>query len=264
MNWRLWFALVVLAFVPVSSVMGTYVVPEQGSYLRFVASSYGQLEEPGVDKTHPLGGLLRGQEPGGEFKFEVYSDETAALAGNKGGYYLGDFVTFCAETGEGIDFGGVYYFGDLEESTKPFADWIYFGHLTDDESGNVVPDHVPGTSRRLDTNAEGKDVQDALWRALSADPSVPTSYGWSDDVWDSWQTAFAADCDNLWSEWNLRDIDPRIAVLTVVPSGGDAQDLYVYIPRQGGIIPEPASLLIWSLLGGLAITVRWYRPRKPA
>jgi len=31
---------------------------------------------------------------------------------------------------------------------------------------------------------------------------------------------------------------------------------------QSGVIPEPSTLIIWSLLGALAITVGWRRKRR--
>jgi hypothetical protein len=77
-------------------------------------------------------------------------------------------------------------------------------------------------------------------------------------LWNYAELAYQND-----SGWASRAIDPKIAVLTTV-TGGPAQDQWVYIPHEGGnIVPEPASLLIWSLLGlgstGLAV---WSRRRR--
>lgn len=46
--------------------------------------------------------------------------------------------------------------------------------------------------------------------------------------------------------------------------GSDFNDNVTYIAPDGGVIPEPASCVIWSMLGALAISVGWYRRRKPS
>ncbi len=45
---------------------------------------------------------------------------------------------------------------------------------------------------------------------------------------------------------------------------GDAQgvDGFLYVIPEPSSIPEPSTLIIWSLLGALGIAVGWYRKRK--
>jgi len=37
-----------------------------------------------------------------------------------------------------------------------------------------------------------------------------------------------------------------------------------YVEFGGGVIPEPSTLIVWSLLGALGITVGWWRRRRKA
>ena len=56
----------------------------------------------------------------------------------------------------------------------------------------------------------------------------------------------------------------------ITPIGGDAGasavgNLEVILAAgSGGVIPEPTSLIVWSLLGALALTVGWWRRRRAA
>jgi len=46
-----------------------------------------------------------------------------------------------------------------------------------------------------------------------------------------------------------------------------AQELSVYVDDFGigwGVIPEPSTLMIWSLLGALGVSVAWWRRRRAA
>ena len=44
----------------------------------------------------------------------------------------------------------------------------------------------------------------------------------------------------------------------------DVGDMAFRLHGPGGVIPEPSTLIIWSLLGGLGITVGWCRRRRRA
>jgi hypothetical protein len=232
---------------------------EVGDYLKFVGSAYWG------DDVHPDDFTsLYGQSPGGEFKFEVYGHD--AQTGARTNELKGAFVTFCAENeaGEYIYRNEYHKVLDiLDGSPSDFADWIYWGYLTDAEHGNVVYDRVPGSSSPLhsvtnpDADTEAKSdaraaaVQDALWRALSQGTK-----GWSDDVYPSWQAAHIADAG--WRDDAV--YVPKVMVLER-EDGGVAQDQWYFMPTPSkdppASVPEPASLIIWSLLGlgsgGLAV-----------
>jgi hypothetical protein len=45
-------------------------------------------------------------------------------------------------------------------------------------------------------------------------------------------------------------------------AGANGEIIITYAPQS--VIPEPSTLVIWSLFGGLAVTVGWYRRWKPA
>jgi len=53
------------------------------------------------------------------------------------------------------------------------------------------------------------------------------------------------------------------ATVRWAPACGNDQ-LYLEAEIPKGVVPEPASLVVWSLLGGLGIAVVWYRRRKHA
>jgi hypothetical protein len=41
-------------------------------------------------------------------------------------------------------------------------------------------------------------------------------------------------------------------------------DMYFTLDGSGGVIPEPSTLIIWSLLAGMGLGVGWWRQRKAA
>jgi hypothetical protein len=45
-------------------------------------------------------------------------------------------------------------------------------------------------------------------------------------------------------------------------SNGSFTDRYFELDHIQAAIPEPSTLAIWSLLGGLGMAVAWYRRRK--
>ena len=70
----------------------------------------------------------------------------------------------------------------------------------------------------------------------------------------------------------LSGANQRIDIVFGTPIGpGETFDIHIpirylsdsgFVLTQTATIPEPASVVIWSLLGGLAVAVGWWRRRR--
>jgi len=225
---------------------------EAGDYLKFVASAYGYVS--GFTQKYPDGSdtppPLYGGSPGGEFKFLVgYGGQFPTNPTDSDDY----LVSFCAQIGEYINYGGVYEVAELKYNVNDFARWIFWGYTTDQESGNVVPDRVSGSSNLLDSDAEAKEIQGALWKALEY-----SGYDSWCPNYSAWETAYNND-DN-WQ--NSSNSGSAVAVLLKM-NDAPAQDQWVFIEGTGNvIIPEPGTLAIWGLLGLLSASACWWQGRR--
>lgn len=218
-----------------------------GDYLKFVASAYRNVS--GFTRNYPDGSgeSLQGKSPGGEFKFLVTEQHPGSMSDlDDSENYL---VTFCAEVNEYIYYDSVYQVTEIITDADEFASWIFWGYTSANEHGNVIPDRVsdPSSTQYMDSKAEARDVQAAIWRALGRNKYS----GWIDDgLYSDWETAYGLDVAN--NVWPLDDGDSGIAVLLREVGGDDlepAQDQWVFVETGGGdIIPEPASVAIWSLI----------------
>jgi len=222
-------------------------------------------------------GQLRHLGNGGEFRFEHYTGTTGNWA------IQDDFITFCGQLGEFIS-GQTYYVTWVTDSTNSpippsgaqyslhdFGEWVYWGYKSTLEKGNVVPDRESNTTNPIGTleikhDNKGGLIQWAIWTDMgysAADISNKGGIAGNPDLalYTTWQTQYALDnvAGGNWYEWkrtHLNEDPTKIAWLSTVYSDigkeiGPAQDQLIFSPGQTGIVPEPASLAIWALAGGL-------------
>jgi hypothetical protein len=176
------------------------------------------------------------------------------------------WITFCSEIGETISLGSTYLVSAVGQPSglSDFGQWIFWGYNTANEYGNVVPDRTgidpPGTPplNTIDTDPEGGQIQAGLWRELGytwaqinaqisgaqaayQTPIYGTSEGTADD--GGWQEDWYDD-----TAWQNKANSP-VSIATLTQSGTGRQNQWVYVGGDLGVIPEPATLAIWSLLG---------------
>ncbi len=242
-----------------------------------VAASTASASVQIDDKLVFKGTTSYSQDGGGEFRFEHWAND--GTRENPSWVQPVDFYTFCAQLGEVIQFDTTYYVVDIRgnqnsggDLINDFGQWVYYGYSGTLEANNAVPNRVPaGTPPNLlDTQDEGGTIQWAIWAALGVDPAFDLNTT-QQTLYDSWATPYATDCTpgHDWYDFKANNLgkDPvAIAWLDTDPYGsGESQDQMVIVP--GGLydIPEPASLIVWSLLGAgswLGLRV-WRRRRGP-
>ena len=164
---------------------------------------------------------------------------------------------------DGWTISGNELFGSLADgpSTIPTA-WQWYGEttLTDYLTSWHAHNHVLTRLTVSITDGTGEWIKDATTEALDSEFAKPRAL-WkvtSDvltanilmeakhphfiaDVWRPYQDLF----DSL-------ETEPH-------PIRGSFQGAFYY---QENVIPEPSTLIVWSLLGALGVTVGWWRRRR--
>jgi hypothetical protein len=235
-----------------------------GDQLHFVGSSYWG------DKTGLNANALWGYFPGGEFKFQ---DVTANIY----------FTTFCAEITENIWENSAYTYtvsniSSTGSSSKPvvlsdFGKWIYWGYQTNNDFGKLVPSKA-GITPSLNSEIRGSEVQYALWRQMGySDSEIQAEIGslWATYNWaavklqyysdiGSWTSAYNGDA--AWNSLTAAQ-KPGVAWLTLNDNGGGpAQDQFILVAGDLPAVPEPTSLAIWAIAGGLGAAGLSFKRRR--
>ena len=192
--------------------------------------------------------------------------------GSPGGiFYLNDagdnkiIDTFCVQIEEHISFRRTYKVADAKalstagsgsRSLTSFAAWLFDRYLNGIEGvgpalSNFDFSNAYGQSNFNAARTQANNLQLAIWVAMGYTPSEiggAGNGGWYDTYDDKlagWQTDFQN--DNSWSGTG----DIYIVQLLGKNSSGKytvhAQDQLIRHPN--GVVPEPASAVVWSVLG---------------
>jgi len=223
---------------------------------------------------------------GGEFKFEVFKNLGTTANPYYGATSSFDLYTFCAQVGQYIKpTMYVTHIDGARNSTgltlTDFAEYVYWGYTTDQEGGNVVPTRLVGAVdpsapvNNINSNTDGGTIQWTIWDelgytfptgGLAVTPPDPTLYS-------SWVTQYVTDNapGGAWYDEKASPfgLDPVAIAWTSdnindVKNGtwGDEQDQLVIVPGGLPDVPEPTSLAIWAMVGGLGAAGAAFRRRR--
>jgi hypothetical protein len=158
-----------------------------------------------------------------------------------------NFETFCVEIEEHIFFNpAVYVVSNISTTTSltnmnlgPMAAWAYNGYL----NGTILP----GPDRTVLSKVNA--LQAVIWRGMGYPQSAVVIPGMDLALYASLQNDFA---NSGWT--GLGNI--RVMTLATL-SGDESQDQLVRLP-------EPMSLVAWSLITTCIAAVSWYSSRRAA
>jgi hypothetical protein len=210
---------------------------------------------------------------GGEFQVNVYQSDTWQTAtggydnGTHGSKLLGSFYTFCASQSLYFLPGYAYQVTSLDEVPSfetTLGGWLFSQYWTN-PSATLPSDlngYVPGhqalsnntTIGGMASTSVAGAIQDEIWKSLGFDYEFESLHTTA-------ETTFGWDPNGTYSVGLIDKIMlncPQNNYGTGYP-GGQPQ---LYIPPTGIVIPEPASMVVWSLLGvGGWLGMRVYRRR---
>jgi hypothetical protein len=179
------------------------------------------------------------------------------------------FETFCVEVNEYFHIGNTYSVAGIGVQTihtgnylTPYTAWVYTKYSTD------------ATFRsNVDTGTEYNLVQKAIWAGMVKNVGdTPGSVGSEYAKYTS--TPFAniqIDLGNLGislanyasSGWSGFGDVKVLNMVGPVPHTTDSQDQLALIPSEGTPqVPEPMSVIVWSLLGLCFVGTAIWRRRK--
>jgi len=185
---------------------------------------------------------------GGQFSF-IVSNPT--VTGNP---VLGDFVSFCANITQFLH-SPLYVVG-LSGTTNSngvalsdYGKWVYWKYMggIDGSSVGPTPRLIGGVLDFHIGQSNAGDIQNQLWFGLYGTDGGKFSLN------AAWAAQYATDLGNasLGHAWGN---SVGVAWLSSSPNGvPNDQDQLVFGPGQYGGTPEPASLAIWTLIGGAAL-----------
>jgi hypothetical protein len=200
---------------------------------------------------------------GGIFYVDVVGSSSSPLIG---GY---DFPTFCVEITEHISLGSQYKVNTISNTTVltgktlgSFAAWLYTEFLKPYQGLGAG---ISGLSGWVSDNAHANAVQSLIWKSMGWTPTqiagamVTTPDAAFITVLEN---AYAGDL--LWTNGaspdaygNRGTYTGKIAIMNLIGpypgSTANAQDQLVYDdtihgPPPPGAVPEPISVVVWSLL----------------
>jgi hypothetical protein len=197
-----------------------------------------------------------------------------SVSSNGGSTYTSDIIAFCAQTNDVFKWNTAYEVTGIADSLSDYGQWLYWNFAVKASAGT-------STSSLFSTlgNTLGSAVQYGIWKELSPPANLnaidtsanliayeayitgnnPSVAG---DVISSYKTSSdrlytAYSLDTTWQAYSESPV--RVAVI----SGQDQTVLAILPqndPEDNGDVPEPAAILIWSLLGaswtGLALMRR--------
>jgi hypothetical protein len=244
-----WLAIA-LVFVSVAAASAAVQVGDKFDYVRQTAYSQGN---------------------GGEFQFTVTPTSGSSYS----------LTTFCAQVGEYIA-TPMYVVQIMDNQNSggqhlsDFGEWLFWAYATPDEGTNIVKIKDGGgnwVAPNLNRSLTGGVIQWAIWNDMQMTPSFALDGGANTGPQHNWLAAlheqYNTDSASGGAWANARQLngsDP-VAIAWMSPTRGGtatAQDQLVLIPcGLSSTVPEPASITIWALMGGLgtAYVVRKRRNR---
>ena len=187
-----------------------------------------------------------------------------------------DFDTFCVEITEHIILGSTYHVTDISTQTVltgknlgSFAAWLYTEFLEPALSGGLGLSPILGDSSipfSASVAADVNAVQKGIWKSMGwSDSQISGALTTTPDptLYSNLQAAYAADTD--WTGFAAADANlnqgtytGNIAIMNLIgPNGStvNAQDQLVWDdtihpppPPGTSPVPEPLSVVVWSLL----------------
>jgi hypothetical protein len=213
-------------------------------------------------------------ETGGEFKMTVY---------NAAQQQIGSFYTFCADPTTYMNYGTRYYVKAVADSNalgyhlSDYGKWIYYEYAKND-NGAVVASYVPGHTTTVSnplvaggavfTDQVAGAIQEGIWQELTKTVNGALVHdwpsGWNHDDYnavaaaENWEANFASGNN---ADFQSQKGGIEIAQLTLNLGNVQNQMVFTMVSGADDVAPEPSTFVIWSLLGGVAITVGWWRRR---
>jgi hypothetical protein len=214
---------------------------------------------------------------GGEFQATVYGSLADAQSGVNN---VGTFYTFCADTTKYVYPGNIYHVADAgvpQHTSGPgttemsqFGQWLFYEYWSNGnkDAPASLAGYVPGHQALSNTNNSfgslsnlevAGAIQEEIWASLGI-----TSFPFA-DLRATAESIFGWNPDAIGQSFGSVDM----LTLTPLTSGGvdDPGQPQLYVPdvapgNVSNVVPEPATIIIWSLLGTVAITIGWWRRRK--
>ncbi len=172
------------------------------------------------------------------------------------------------EVSDGLAFGEAFGFGDIWNLKVN-------GFDLNDQGGDSPADQ----NGDPDDDDPDQDIEVQGFTAGGSNPGMPVDMfglkfqpvGIGSDVWD---IQFDTHRIPVWGDvyakggrdsgiWNLAFGEDDTLANAIDDGDGEETPYYVKLPRPDGVaIPEPASVLVWSLLAVGGIALGWYRRRK--
>ena len=217
-------------------------------------------------------------ETGGEFKMTVYNDAKQKI---------GSFYTFCSDPTTFMSYGTLYHVNAVTDSNalgyhiSDYGKWIYYEYAKND-NGDVIASYVPGHTTTVSspivaggavfTDEVAGAIQECIWQELTKTVNgvavVDWPSGWTHDAYnavsaaENWATDFATG-----NNADFQSDKGEIGIAQLTLNLGNVQNQLVFTMIAGSnssATPEPSTFIIWSLLGGLAVAVGWWRRRHAA
>ncbi|MFZ1933566.1 MAG: PEP-CTERM sorting domain-containing protein [Thermoguttaceae bacterium] len=213
----------------------------------------------------------------------VYNDETGGEFGmtitDSGGNPIRDshnnpqtLYTFCADPTTLMSYGPAYFVSAvttenyLKYSLGDFGKWIYYEYA---ESNVYIDGH-----NHLGYYEAGA-IQEGIWQQLTnGSTNELANSGWMNDsnyltyiapMIAGWYTDYKHEVTANPTDWqNFLNCEDGIEIAQL-QLNGDAQNQMVWTVvnnPHNGITPEPATIVIWSLLGGIGLAIGWRRRKR--
>ena len=254
MNRTLWVLAALIALVstvPVQAAINGYVDPKDDLHIMDLPPGWS----------------------GGPFEIKIYDHDAWGIGSHSEAPIYGPQSTFCAETEDWISFTPGWYdvYGLVEQNSagrnlKGYAAWVYDIWAANEGTAGF-------------TDAEKISFQNAIWAGISFDASNTNGSEYyaknTNNItdWAPYQGLGTNDIDidlltfalSGWGGGTTGD-DGYIADYRIVEIGIDGDNqAQMFIGSGEWEIPEPASLIVWSLLGmGSWLGMRvWRRRRGP-
>lgn len=193
------------------------------------------------------------------------------------------FYSFCTEVSEHFTPGQVYLIANVSKVSgetgrvlQDYGAWVYKAFAlnqngvrdwvtspTNNTAANAIQDAIwwsmvgPDLGAPYDGQARELNLSEAGWKTSGSNNTLKTkglSYQhFAEGLTDGNQFAYISDVS-----------DVGVLNLVYASTGAIAQDQIGISDKVGGVVPEPASMLVWSLLGGAGLGLVGVRRRRRA